>query len=254
MIAILTSSLGGSNNINGKRVPTFLLNENGLTDKIKHFWKNNSKVLIISAAPEEFERNDSILYCQREAFAMSGLKACSFDICDCRNESVVEKINEYDVILLAGGHVPTQNKFFEKISLKQKLKKFNGLLIAWSAGSMNSAEIVYAQPELEGEGIDPKYERFILGLGITPKMIIPHFQDVRTDIVDGLRVIEDMAYPDSIGKEFIALNDGSFIISIDGEETLYGEAFLIKDGRQIQICKKDEYVKFRISGDTFDGF
>ena len=108
---------------------------------------------------------------------------------------------------------------------------------------MNSAEVVYAQPELEGEGIDQDFERFISGLGITEKMIIPHFQDVRTDIVDGLRVIEDMAYPDSIGKEFWALNDGSFIIAINGDETLYGEAFLIKDGNQIQICKKGEFVQ-----------
>lgn len=243
MIAILTSSLGGSYKVDGKRVPTFLLNENGLTEKIKHFWKNDSKVLIISAGPEEFDRNDSILYCQREAFAMSGLKADSFEICDYRNESVIEKINEYDVILLAGGHVPTQNKFFKRLDLKQKLTNFTGLIIAWSAGSMNSAEVVYAQPELEGEGIDQYFERFISGLGITEKMIIPHFQDVRTDIVDGLRVIEDMAYPDSIGKEFWALNDGSFIISINGDETLYGEAFLIKDGNQIQICKKGEFVK-----------
>lgn len=101
MIAILTSSLGGSYRIDGKRVPTFLLNENGLTDKIKSFWKNDSKVLIMSAAPEEFEINDSILYCQKEAFAMSGLNASSFDICDYRNESIAENINEYDVILLA---------------------------------------------------------------------------------------------------------------------------------------------------------
>ena len=84
---------------------------------------------------------------------------------------------------------------------------------------------------------------FIEGLCITKKMIIPHFQDVREDIVDGLRVIEDKVYPDSIGKEFIALNDGSFIISLDGDETLFGEAFLIKDGKQMQVCKKDEFVQ-----------
>lgn len=185
MIAVLTSSLGGSYKVNGRRVPTYLLNENGLA----------------------------------------------------------EKINEYDVIVLAGGHVPTQNKFFKKINLKQKLQNFDGMVIAWSAGSMNCAEIVYALPELEGEGINKDYQRFIEGLCITKKMIIPHFQDVREDIVDGLRVIEDMAYPDSIGKEFIALNDGSFIISLDGDETLYGEAFLIRDGKQMQVCKKDEFVQ-----------
>ena len=35
------------------------------------FWKNDSKVLIISAEPEEYERNDSILFCQKEAFPLS---------------------------------------------------------------------------------------------------------------------------------------------------------------------------------------
>jgi peptidase E len=243
MIAILTSSLGGSCKVNGKWVPTFLSNDNGLTDKIKGFWKEESKVLIISASPEEFELNDSILYCQKEAFDMSGLKANSFDICDYRNEEIAEKVDMYDVVLLSGGHVPTQNKFFKRINLKEKLYNFDGLIIALSAGSMNSAETVYAQPELDGEGIDQEFQRFIPGLGFTKCMIIPHFQDVRTDIIDGLRIIEDMAYPDSVGKEFIALNDGSYIISDNRVETLYGEAFLIKDGKQMLICKKDEYVR-----------
>ena len=99
MITIMTSSLGGSCKIDGKRVPTFLLNENGLIDKIKGFWKKGSNVLIISSSPDEFELNDSILYCQKEAFDMSGIKANSFDLCDYRNEKITEKVNMYDVIL-----------------------------------------------------------------------------------------------------------------------------------------------------------
>lgn len=246
MIAMLTSSLGGSINIDGKWVPTFLLNKNSLIDRIKSIWKSDAKVLIISAGPEEFEKNDSILYCQKEAFNMSGLKTSSFEICDYRNEQIIENISVYDVVLLAGGHVPTQNRFFKKHDVKKKLSFFDGLIIAWSAGSMNCAEIVYAQPELDGEGIDKEFHRFILGLGITKCMIIPHFLDVRTDIVDGLRVIEDMAYSDSFEKEFIALNDGSFIISNNGVETLYGEAFLIKDGVETQICKNGESVQLTV--------
>ena len=35
MVAILTSSLGGSYKVNGKRIPTCLQNENGLT-KLKN--------------------------------------------------------------------------------------------------------------------------------------------------------------------------------------------------------------------------
>ena len=107
---------------------------------------------------------------------------------------------------------------------------------------MNCAELVYALPEGEGEGVDPEYRRFIPGLGITRHQIIPHFQDVRTERVDGLRVVEDMAYPDSMGREFIALNDGSYILHDNGTETLYGEAYRIKDGRMTQICRHGESV------------
>ncbi|MGN0341846.1 MAG: Type 1 glutamine amidotransferase-like domain-containing protein [Roseburia sp.] len=243
MIAILTSSLGGSEIVDGKRAPTCLLSDNGLTDKIKSYWKKDSKVLIICAGPEEFEQNDGMLYCFKEAFAMSGLKAASFEMCDDRNAEIAENLKEYDVVLLAGGHVPTQNRFFHKIQLKKRLADFDGLILALSAGSMNSADTVYAQPELEGEAVDPQYERFLSGLGLTKCMMIPHFQSVRTDILDGFRVIEDITFADSVGREFIALNDGSFIISENGVETLYGEAYLIKDGKQIQICKDgDMYV------------
>ena len=37
MVAILTSSLGGSHKVNGKRIPTCLQNENGLLDQIKKY-------------------------------------------------------------------------------------------------------------------------------------------------------------------------------------------------------------------------
>ena len=242
MVAILTSSLGGSHKVNGNRVPTYLLNENGLSDKLKQYWKEGSRVLIISAGPDAFERNDNILYCQSVAFAMSGLKAECFEMCDSRTVQLADNIKSYDVIVLAGGHVPTQNEFFKKIDLKNSMKEFEGLIIAWSAGSMNCAELVYAQPELEGEAIDPEFQRFIPGLGITKQMIIPHFQSVKTDVLDGYRVIEDMVFLDSMGREFVALNDGSFIVSVNGSETLYGEAYLIKDGILSQICRGGESI------------
>ena len=70
---------------------------------------------------------------------------------------------------------------------------------------MNCAETVYALPELDEEAVDPDYCRFIPGLGLTSRMIIPHFQAVQYDVVDGLNAIWDIAFPDRIGKTFIAL-------------------------------------------------
>lgn len=107
---------------------------------------------------------------------------------------------------------------------------------------MNSAEIVYAQPEMEGESIDKEYRRFLSGLGITKLMILPHFQDIKNDILDGRRLFEDITYPDSYGREFYALEDGSYFMIENKATTLFGAAYLIKDGTVKQICEKDKSI------------
>lgn len=240
MKAILTSSLGGSRKENGKRIPTILNTENGMLDRLKPIWIQNARVLMICADPLNDKKNDSLCACMKDSFPMSGFGISSLDICDGRNMGMIERINNYDVLILTGGHVPTQNVFMKQLCLNERLSEFDGIVVAWSAGSMNCAETVYASPELEGEAIDPHYERWIPGLGITNISIFPHFQSLKDDYLDGLRVIEDIAFADSMGHEFVALNDGSYILIDDGHETLYGEAYRIKDGLISQICKNNK--------------
>jgi len=242
VIIYLSSHIGGSYKQNGIRIPTVLSSENGLLESFRKDWKDGIRGLIISADPDNIERNDSICKAFAEAFPISGLPIDEMTICDRRNEKIVEKISEYDILILSGGHVPTQNKFFKKIKLKESLANFSGMLIGISAGSMNSAETVYAQPELPGESIDIEYERFLPGLGLTKFMILPHYQNIRDDILDGKRLFEDITYPDSYGREFYALVDGSYIRIENGITKLFGEAYRISDGKAEQICKKDSSI------------
>ena len=44
---------------------------------------------------------------------------------------------------------------------------------------MNCAEIVYAQPEMSGEAVDPNYKRFLKGLNLTKYQIIPHYESIK---------------------------------------------------------------------------
>ncbi len=60
---------------------------------------------------------------------MSELSIGTFDVCDDRNEDLVQKISEYDVAILSGGHVPTQNEFFKKIRLRDGLSRFNRYIL-----------------------------------------------------------------------------------------------------------------------------
>ena len=243
MKAILTSSLGGQVKIDGKRLPAKLPETNGLLKCIKDVWKKDSKVMIISGSPEYFDKNDSVLFCLKGAFSLSELGTSEVLMCDERNKEIIERLPEIDVLILAGGHVPTQNSFMKTIGLKERLRDWNGLLIAWSAGSMNCAEMVYAGPELPGEAIDPNYQRWISGLGITKTNIFPHFETLKDEMLDGMRLIEDITYSDSMGHEIIALNNGSFIVVDNGTEVLYGEAYSIKNGEQRQICTDDKWIQ-----------
>ena len=242
MKAILTSSLGGYYKINGVRMPTPLPQTNGLLDRLKAVWPESASVLFICADPANHKKNDNIRACFSESFPMSGLGVSTVGICDDRNPEAVDHLDKIDVLILTGGHVPTQNKFMKKLRLKERLLGFGGVIIAWSAGSMNCADVVYAGPELDGGALDPHYERWLPGLGITDVNIFPHMQTLKDTCLDGMRLIEDITFADSFGHAFIALNDGSYIVIDDGKTTLYGEAYSIKDGRQTQICRDNQSV------------
>ena len=242
MKAMLTSSLGGAIKMNGKRIPDVLIQQNGLLDKLKSIWPQDARVLIVCANPDNHEKNDGVYACLKEALPMSGLSVSYLAQCDDRNPDIIENLPDMDVIILAGGHVPTQNKFMKQLRLKERLSEFEGILVAWSAGSMNCAEVVYAGPELEGEALDPLYERWIPGLGITNINIYPHFQKLRDEYFDGMRLIEDITFEDSVGHEIIALNDGSYIMIENGQTTLYGEAYRIQDRQLTQLCKDGECI------------
>jgi hypothetical protein len=109
---------------------------------------------------------------------------------------------------------------------------------------MNCARTVYAQPEMPGEATDPSYQRFIPGLGLTDCNILPHYNAVRDDVLDGMRLMEDITYPDSMGRTFYAIVDGSYLFQTQSggkvRAEIRGEAYRIRDGRIEQISRPGE--------------
>lgn len=244
MKLFLTSSIGGSYKENGIRIPCALYGENNFLNLLREYWSINSKCLLLSSDPDNVEINNSFKEVFTEAFRISNLQLSKMDVCDRRNKNrLADIIYDYDVLLLAGGHVPTQNKFFNQIHLKELMKSYKGIIIGISAGTMNCADVVYAQPELDGEAIDPKYQRYLDGLHLTKINILPHFQDVKDLSVDGLRVLEDISLPDSKIRPFYGLVDGAFIFVDDNRSVLYGEAYWVKDGNVTKVCENDKSIQ-----------
>ncbi len=201
----------------------------------------NRKALMITASPFDTAFTEAHSFAIRRTMELTGIVFRQYTILDARNKGQAEDlVRSSDFIILGGGHCPTQNAFFAEIGLRELMREFEGTVFGISAGSMNCADVVYAQPEEEGEASDPAYRKFIQGLGLTKCMLIPHYQEIRDKILDGKRLFEDVTYPDSFGKRFIALPDGSYLYSDGVTERICGEALLIRDGRIEKVCDDEE--------------
>ncbi len=201
------------------------------------------QALFVCSDPDGEEFTDMIGASMAESLEHAGFAFTSFDVLDWRTaDDAAALIASADLIILAGGHVPTQNAFFQEIGLRELLQDYDGVLMGISAGSMNCADVVYSHPELEGEALDPDYERFLPGLGLTEANIIPHYNTVAGTELDGLDLFEDIAMPDSEGHLFFVLPDGSYILSLDGHEELRGEAWLIHDGIMEKIAEDGDVL------------
>lgn len=242
MIIFLTSSPGGHTWEHPVK-PVPLDESNRFIDNLKKFWKKDARALFIAADPDNYDNNDLMAGIFEKNIPMSGLSLSKMDICDSRNPEIGRELRDnYDFVILSGGHVPTENKFINKIKLKDSLKDYEGILMTISAGSMNCAGEVYAMPELEGESVDVNYKRYLEGLSLTDIQVIPHYQYLKEQSIDGSRMIEDIAAGDSFGKKYYMLNDGSYIMIKDGVTTLYGEAYTLSDGVITKICDNDSSI------------
>ena len=238
MIAFITSSPC----IDGADRP--ILNpDNGFLNRIRKALPEHPRCLFIASSP--YFRDLTCLFGSHMfmAFAEAGICFSSYQILDAYNaDDAAELIHASDLIILAGGHVPTQYAFFAELGLDVLLQDYEGVVMGISAGSMNSAREVYIQPEEPGEALDPDFVRFAPGLGLTSASVCPHYQKVRDSYLDGMRLFEDITYADSKGRSFYALPDGSYILCAEGKETLYGEAYRIRNGILEQICRNGQSV------------
>lgn len=234
MILFLTSSpcIEGKGDINPA---------NGFLDELKSRVRCHAHAVFVTATPGNIEQTEWAAYSMKQNLEEAGLTFASYDILDRRSSDKVSSLVKMsDFIILGGGHVPTQNRFFHEIHLRDHLQSYDGVVMGISAGSMNCADPVYAQPEEPGESTDASYRRFLHGLRLTTLQIIPHFQKTRKFMLDGKRLLEDITFADSRGHQFFGLPDGSYIFSDGCKEEIRGEAYLVSNGKIERICDENE--------------
>ena len=242
MICFLTSQVNPEDE--GK-----LNGANGFVEELRRCLPDPIRGLNICSHPDSWEITDFYAGITKGYLEDAGFRFEGFRVLDSRNEDrAAALVRSANLIILSGGHVPTQNRFFQRIGLRELLQGYEGVIVGISAGSMNAADLVYAQPEEAGEAVDPDYQRFLPGLGLTKVNLLPHYQRVKDDILDGLRLFEDITYRDSMGRTFYAIPDGSYLLIEGGREELRGEACRIRDGRLEQISREEQRVLLKQNG------
>ena len=224
--------------------PTFS-NVNGFIDRIRTKLPEHPKCLYICSSPDRHDINCLYGADIFMAFANAGILFTSYQVLDDMNAHRAEElVAQADLIVLAGGHVPTQNAFFRRIRLRELLKNHPGVAMGISAGSMNAADVVYSQPEEPGES-SPDFARFLPGLALTKINILPHYQKEKDSVLDGKRLYEDITFADSMGHTFYALPDFSYVLSDGNGETIFGESYRLRDGQMEQLTYHGESLPIR---------
>ena len=220
-----------------------IFEKNGFREELLRQLKGEVRGLYITSSPDDFYGSECASEGIRTAMQDAGANIVNWTLLDRRNITMASTlIKQADLVVLGGGHVPTQRRFFEEMVLRDILHTYEGVLLTISAGSMNCADEVYSIPELPGEVRDPRYERFFHGMGLTSIQILPHYYEWKDFVLDGMKIYNEVAAKDSMGKRFYVFPDGTYLYSMFGYEEIRGEAFLMENGVFRKICEDGQKV------------
>ncbi len=211
--------------------PVHLIADYGFVENLGKYWREKSSVLIITSDPEATKINKIVEQRVDVAFNLAGLTVETVKTLDNTNkDDAFNLVRNSDVVILGGGNGNIQNDFFKEIMLKNLLIGFPGIIISMGCGSINCAENAYLVPEYPGQVNDLTYEKYAEGLGLTNISIIPHFSFLKTMEIEGKNLIDEVVFPDSVGRVFYLIDDGSYFL-IDGDViTFHGVGKALENG------------------------
>ena len=118
-----------------------IFEKNGFRDEVLRQLKGDVRGLYITSSPDDFYGSECASEGIRTALEACGVKIVRWTLLDRRNITQAHAlVKDSDLIILGGGHVPTQHRFFKEMLLRDALIAYEGVLITISAGSMNCAD------------------------------------------------------------------------------------------------------------------
>lgn len=231
MKLFLVSNIGGVKKENGKKILVNFFENNKFLKNMKESIKDYNKFVIIASDPDNYVQNDEYLKLDMNALALSELYFKENVVLDNRNKDNIDNVlNNSSLIFLSGGDTFKQNMFFNNINLKEYIKKTDACIVGISAGSINSAKIVFNSPECEKDLSNPV---ILEGLDLTTINVEPHF-----DFDNPNKIQMDAIIKESNNRVIYGLPDKSYVFN----NKIYGKCYRIYKGNIELISNDDETV------------
>ena len=129
MTYFLTSSPCDNNVPEGLDLPCIFDARNGFVENLRASVEPGAQLLIIASDPDAFAGNDEMAATFEGCFAAAEIELEDVCVLDSRNaDDAAEIVAQSGVILLSGGHVPTENAFFASMDLRNLLADFDGVI------------------------------------------------------------------------------------------------------------------------------
>lgn len=228
MKLFLASNIGGIKKQNDKIIPTKFFEDNDFLKNLKDSIHDYNKFVIIASNPDDYYKNDNYLKLDMQILALSNLIFKENIVLDNRNKNDIANIlDNSSLIFLSGGNTFQQNMFFNNINLKKYIKEVDACIVGISAGSINSAKVVFNSPKDEK---DLSNSAILSGLDLTTINVEPHF-----DCNNPNKIKMDSIIEESNNRIIYGLPDGSYIFN----NKIYGKCYRIYKGN-IDLISNDE--------------
>lgn len=194
-----------------------------IVDRLKTRLTDRSRLVFISAWPEDSERNDADSAGMHGMLAECGLAFDSFSVIDERTDApdAWRLIKEASCIWLMGGNPTAQMKMIREKKLADCIRECSAILLGVSAGSMN----------LSGTTVDiyeslTPYE----GIGLTDYTLKSHYGSDNAELNEALMQL-------SMNMPVLALEDGSAIFIYGDRTEFIGHIYRVNKGKIHEITE-----------------
>lgn len=242
-IFLLSESFISVHDENGVKIKSEIDKNNSFLDNLTKSITEFDNFLFICNKKRVYDVNDKSAKMIFDSLIEGGLPFKNCFVLDKRTiKEAGELIEKANFIYIQGGTLPGQLRLLKKVNFTEHIKKSNAVIAGKSAGAMNLGKTVYAFPERKIEKLS---KRFLNGLGYYDYIIIPHFNLDKNGYeydVSGINLLRDYFIPNSKGRKFYAIPQGSYIFLDEDKHYLYGEGYTIENGEMKKVCENGEFI------------